>query len=143
MLPSKLTSPLHVPLSPGIRVADQLLRDGAGKHSFSPGTLQRPEGGESPSEEESICDTLSSCREVPCDHTDVWPLLAPGFYRMSLMLKHETPFRLNYAMLMMPAGKSGWVRQQPMEGPSTESWIEKNWEQQFNYNYYLPHAINT
>lgn len=51
--------------------------------------------------------------------------LAQGFYSMSLMLKHETPFRLNYAMLTMPAGKSGWVRQQPIEGPSTESWIEE------------------
>lgn len=33
-------------LSPGIRAADQLLCDGAGKHCFGSGALQWTEGGE-------------------------------------------------------------------------------------------------
>lgn len=37
-------------LSPGIRAANQLLCDGAGKHCFGSGALQWPEGGEKPTE---------------------------------------------------------------------------------------------
>lgn len=39
---------------PGIRVADQLLCDGAGQHGVGRGALQRPEGGN------DVKDTLCS-----------------------------------------------------------------------------------
>lgn len=70
----------------------------------------------------ALCQVAEECRVTILTYG---PFLAQGFYSMSLMLKHETPFRLNYAMLTMPAGKSEWLRQQPIKGPSTESCIEE------------------
>lgn len=42
------------------------------------------------------------------------------------MLKREVRLRCNDAVLMMPAGTSGWVQQQPIKGAATESSIEKH-----------------
>lgn len=49
-------------LSPGIRAADQLLCDGAGKHCFGSGALQWTEGGENPTE--LLCVYMSMMKDV-------------------------------------------------------------------------------
>lgn len=49
-------------LSPGIRAADQLLCDGAGKHCFGSGALQWPEGGENPID--LLCVYMSMRKDV-------------------------------------------------------------------------------